>query len=504
MLGNLTLDILGQIVKKIGYEPVLLNPKVLKKEPIELDIDVEKIISDGEKEIILFSADIGNIKDSLNLAGLLSKKIKNKKIIFGGPQFDMLSSKIILKENSFIDYVLVGYAEKNLESFLRFLHFDGKIEEIPGIFYRENQEIKYSPIKESLTDKELDSLPIPLLDKIKEIPVEDRKKLTVPIRTSVGCNGACSFCYLQIKKWAKMSSQKIIDIFSYYLLMGFRKFLIVDDNFVGTDQERIIDIANGLIKLKKNYPDLSFEFDARPDSFGLYTSNNFNHNLIEKLIDAGLKNIFVGIESGNLKDLKFFRKSIGNIDPLQQNIYFLKNIKKHNVLITPGFILLNENSSLQQIIDNINFIANYLPPQISPEIYWYKLSYYAGSQITYHKIKELESINDIESIKKIIYGNFKPIYKNRTINNFLLILEKTRNKFENLEEELGVDIQERMYLFKKIGNILKEIHKKFFLMYINLAKTNNFQDIDKLVTQHYSQIRKTININRTNNLLENN
>lgn len=484
MLGDLTLDILGTIAKKNGYEPVLLLPKVLKKEPLETDLNLNEF-KFKKDDVIGFSCNVANILDSVNLAKILSQ-ISSSTIVFGGPHFDNISSEIILKDNSFIDYILAGSAEKNLDPFLKFLS-KGEITVIEGLFYG-NNSIQSVKIGKSLTNDELDKLEIPFVERIKSIPIADRKNLTVPVRTSIGCNGFCNFCYRPYKGWIGISSTKVVELFNYYVNEGFRKFLIVDDNFPGTDLVRVNEIAEEFIKIKEKFPDFNFEFDARANSFGDYQKDNFNHLLIDKLIRAGLRNIFVGIESGNTEDLKYFRKFCVTMDPLKQNIYFLKNIKKRSVLLTPGFIMINEESKMERVSKNLDFIDKYLPPQITPEIYCYKISFYSGAELTRRKVKELTIAKDLETVRKIIYGQYKPIFKDKTVSNFSLILDSLRRNFSRLEDELDLSLYQKGNLLKKQGKEFKKIHKKFFEKYIEAAKQNDLSEIDSLMMKHYETV----------------
>lgn len=479
MFGDLAISILTELSSQAGYAAKAYMPTVTSRNPLKTDIDIENLVITKES-IFGFSCNVGNIKDSVQLARQIKSKNQNSTILFGGPHFDEINSKVILRENPFIDYIFIGPAEQN---FAKFLTRKDSQQSITGLVSRTgNAEPVCAKIEYEVQER------FPFQDSIERFDKEDRKKFTIPIQTSFGCNGFCTFCYRPFKGWHGMPAEQVIEKFEFYIRNGFTKFLIVDDNFIGTDLERARKIAEGLHALKQKHQAISFEFDARADSFGRYDKNCFEHELIEKLIAAGLRKIFVGIESGNGTDLRLLRKFPANIDPVKQNIYFLENMKQHRVSIAPGFIMLTEDSDLDSVINNIKFIATYLPPQISPEIYWYQLSYYPGSELTKKKIAELESKGDSKGISEIVYGQYIPKYKNSFAQQFSAILEKVKTRFRTLDDQLDyARIEETIK-----GDTFRAAHTYYFMKYAEYASKQDVLSADALINEHYEEILKII------------
>jgi len=490
--GDLTLNLLGAIVKGAGHEPLLAKPSVLGRDPLRLDSTLENLMSDDPGKVICFSTNAGNIRDSVELARQISQRTNYNKIIFGGPTFDQLSSRIIMEDYPFIDYAVPGHGEKTLPRLLS-TAVSGEIPtDVKGLFYRVNGAIVSSPGIELLSDTELDNIPFPLMTGLKNVPYKDRQHIKVLIRTSTGCNGFCTFCYLPVKKWSKMSAGKVGELFDHYTQEGFRKFIIIDDNFIGKNSERAREIALRLRATKESYPDFAFEFDARADSFGSYVDNQFDGGLINELKKSGLEKIFVGIESGNNDDLRLFRKSIKSVDALKQNVYFLEKIKTHNLEIIPGFVMLNENSTFSQVRENIDFIESYLPGQISPEIYCYTLSYYPGAELTRKKFSELVAKGETEKARELVYGNYEREYKDSRIRDFSVLLDQVKKRFSSLDEQLPDD-EASLNRIKKVGNeSLGAIHTKFFREYANMAETGRFYCTDSIIESHYHSVERIV------------
>lgn len=330
---------------------------------------------------------------------------------------------------------------------------------------------------------------IPFLSYIEQLSLSERAKYVVPIRTSVGCNGFCSFCYRPFHNWHGIPAERVNTLFDHYTSRGFTKFLLVDENFIGTNLPRIREIADHLLQIKDAHPSFSFEFDARADGFGDYRTGNFEHNLVDKLRRAGLFRVFTGIEGGNNPDLFYYRKYTKGVDPLKQNIFYLSNMRQHGVYVESGFIMLNEESDLGRVRDNITFIHDYLPPEIVPEMYWYKMSYRSGSELTRIKIRGLTSAGDYEAIRKLAYGELKLKFKRPEIQRFSSILDAVKAKFLGADSGFGFELRDNLDLMAKSGNQIRYVHTSYFRQYTDIAEVGNLAEAPVLVESHYQAIR---------------
>lgn len=330
---------------------------------------------------------------------------------------------------------------------------------------------------------------IPFFTYIEQIPLNERDKYIVPVRTSVGCNGFCCFCYRPFPSWHGIPAERVNTLFDYYTSKGFNKFLLADENFVGTDLPRMREIADHFLQIKAVHPNFSFEFDARADSYGDYRTGNFEHDLVDKLKRAGLFRVFTGIESGNNSDLAYYRKFTKGIDPLKQNIFYLNNMRQHEVYVESGFIMLNEESDLGRVRDNIAFIHDYLSPEIVPEIYWYKISYRSGSELTRKKIRELTLAEDYEAVRKIAYGELKLKFKRPEIQRFSLILDAVKAKFLGMDSGFEFELRDNPDLLAKSGNQIQDVHTSYFRQYTDIAEVGNLAETPVLVESHYKAIR---------------
>lgn len=490
-LGDLTLDLLGAVVHRACYTPVLEKPVVTSRNPLQVDSDLVERLSNNPDKVLCFSANVGNVRDSAELARVLSTRTPYRSILFGGPTFDHSSARVLLEDYPFIDAVALGHGEKTLPPILDAIQAK-TIPPIKGFLYRQDGEIRETPGFELLTDQELEESPLPLMKNLANTPMQDRSRLRVLVRTSTGCNGFCTFCYLPVKKWSRMSAKRVGETFDQYTQEGFRKFIIIDDNFIGTDRQRARDIAQILRQTKEKYHDFAFEFDARADSFGTYEDAQFDSDLIAELKKSGLEKIFVGLESGNNIDLNTFKKSARGIDALKQNKYFLEKVKHFGIEVVPGFVMLNENSTFTQVRDNIAFLGGHLPGQLIPEVYCYTLSYYPSAALTRRKRQELIQGGQPDKARNLLYGEYNTQYTDPRIGDFAGILNKVRKRFASLDDDLVTNDAQLNKIKARSGQALSGIHTRYFTQYAAMAESGQLSDVDRVIEEHYATTRSAI------------
>lgn len=195
--------------------------------------------------------------------------------------------------------------------------------------------------------KDLDSIPFP--DR-RFSALSAKKGITTYIIGSRGCYNNCSFCYLnpfygKDSCWRGRSPFNIfMEIDHLRIHEGNSSFYFADANFFGPGKigkERLISLANLLIGLK---PQISFGIECR--------ANDVEEKLISLLARAGLKSIFLGIESGNQASLDLFRKNA----TVEVNRQAIETVRKVGLKLNIGFIMFGKDSSLDGIRRNFNFL----------------------------------------------------------------------------------------------------------------------------------------------------
>ncbi|MFA9486780.1 MULTISPECIES: radical SAM protein [unclassified Moraxella] len=137
--------------------------------------------------------------------------------------------------------------------------------------------------------------------------IESRMPLfKVALEGTRGCEFKCKFCYINcnnqeiVQKWDVRSIRSILQDISIYYNLGFRLFVFMDSEFIGRSRARDNEIKELSENIKEMFPDIRFMIYARADTISKCTA-------LENLKDAGLINIFIGVESffqNNLTNLK--------------------------------------------------------------------------------------------------------------------------------------------------------------------------------------------------------
>ncbi|MBI4855940.1 MAG: B12-binding domain-containing radical SAM protein [Acetobacterium woodii] len=190
---------------------------------------------------------------------------------------------------------------------------------------------------------DVDSLPFPLRSKGSYSFGE------VNISGSRGCYGGCTFCYINPyygdikRKWRGRSPENIIaEIDAVMKETDIRYFYFMDPNFYGPGQagkDRVLKLAS---LLKERH--INFGIEAR--------ANDIEDETIQVLVDAGLKHILIGLESGRDEALKRLNK----LTTVADNEQALQILRKHGIEPSVGFIMFEPDSTLEDLKVNYDFL----------------------------------------------------------------------------------------------------------------------------------------------------
>lgn len=266
------------------------------------------------------------------------KKLNPKCCVFAGGHYASLNRKVLIK-NQWLDVVIVGEGEKTVLELVE----KGIQRDIPGLYI--GQDDKEFIFRNRIID--LDELPF----QSRYLTMEQLHGQPMSITTSRGCYGECSFCSIssfyklngKIKQTFRSASSVSEEIFQLVESYGIKSLKIVDDNFFrnrsDTFLEELADKISGL--------NLSIRLSARPNDITLYRAK-----LLKKM---GVSIIGVGVESADLKSLKFFNKGIG-IEASEKAIEILTD---NDITCLINYIMFNPIIDIDGIKRNFEFIKKY-------------------------------------------------------------------------------------------------------------------------------------------------
>ena len=320
--------VLKYISKSAGMPPLglLTVATMLPREWNKKLVDMN-VASLCEKDIewadyVFISAMIAQ-KKSVNDVVKLCKAL-NTKIVAGGPLFTTGYD-----EYDEIDHLVLNEAEVTLSHFL--------------------EDLKNGCAKHLYSSHEFPDIsvtPIPAWEL-----VDLKKYNSMALQYSRGCPFDCEFCDIMVLNGrmprTKTREQVIRELDAIYDIGWRRDVFIVDDNFIGNKKKLKIEILPAIIdwlRKKKN-----------PFSFFTEVSLNIadDDELIDLMVEADFKTLFVGIESPNDQSLaECGKKQNRNRDMIAS----VKKLQKRGFQVHAGFIIGFDNDTPEIFDKQIDFI----------------------------------------------------------------------------------------------------------------------------------------------------
>jgi Radical SAM superfamily len=168
-----------------------------------------------------------------------------------------------------------------------------------------------------------------------------------------GCPFQCSFCTIinvQGRKSRRRTVEEIEEVVRRNLAQGVGRFFITDDNFArNTDWEKIFDRLIAMREQEK----LNIKFMIQVDTM----CHRLPH-FIEKAGRAGVRRVFIGLESINPGSLMGARKKQNKIVEYRK---MLLEWKRAGVIVFAGYILGFPEDTPASVLHDIEIIQRELP-----------------------------------------------------------------------------------------------------------------------------------------------
>ena len=303
-----------------------------------------KTIKEFKPELIGLTGLTVDIKRTFQTAEKIKKLVPKIPIIFGGPHASM-DPKGTLENVKSIDIVVAGEGEKTILDLVDYFKGRKKLNKIDGIYYRENNKIKFTKPRAFIGN--LDSLPLPARHLLpihfyKPSPKEHKNFPGTDMITSRGCPYQCAFCFKQVfgSKYRVHSADYVLKEIKFLIKnYGMKDIFFRDDAFT-IDKQRVLDICN---LIKKNNIKITFTTLARVD--------RLDYEILSAMKKAGCWKILLGIESGNQKSLDLLKKGI----TLEQVRKAVKYCRKLDIETDGFFILGIPGEDKKDTMNTINF-----------------------------------------------------------------------------------------------------------------------------------------------------
>lgn len=181
------------------------------------------------------------------------------------------------------------------------------------------------------------------------------------IEASRGCIwNRCNFCGAAHKYnnagWRTISIDIIIEQLVELSEAGLKTIYFCDEDFIGNDTKRfaiLVDKIREKMDAGEIDQDMKFFISVKPTDL----INTTNIEIIKRFMNCGLKDLFVGLESGCDKQLKRYNKCT-NVKINSMVVSRINELINEGLTIDIGFIFFDYNMTPDDIEENIRFIES--------------------------------------------------------------------------------------------------------------------------------------------------
>lgn len=178
----------------------------------------------SQPDVLCFSTYIWNIEETLSLCQDFKNISPQCLIILGGPEVSYDAAQV-LQEHPEIDFIVRGEGEITLRQLLGQILLQGDVNEVRGVSYIHQGQVKETPDRPLITD--LGSLPSPFRRDFT--PYKDR---VVYYESSRGCPFNCSYCLSSTARGVRFfPMERVKEELGHLLKYELREIKLVDRTF---------------------------------------------------------------------------------------------------------------------------------------------------------------------------------------------------------------------------------------------------------------------------------
>ena len=251
-------------------------------------------IASEDYTAILFLTGIASWKNDLAfMSRVAGYRKKRRPLIIGNGDILLYQSEQFLRDNDFLDAVLLDYTEDDIIHY-----FEGNEDKINAFAYRREGKIEIRHFPE--TSRRI-SFPIPHHEKLHAenyLLAQGKRFPFTTAMTNFGCPFNCSFCPASVLSYKFRPVDNIMEELRYIASLGFKEIFFTDFTFEA-HRKNTLELCRRMIR--ENL-DLSWVCSSR--------ANTLNRKLLHYMKKAGCHTILMGVESGDEKMLRKYSKGV--------------------------------------------------------------------------------------------------------------------------------------------------------------------------------------------------
>ncbi len=268
---------------------------------------------------------------AIKLAKLVKSHDKKIHVVIGGYHPTLMYEDISASpESQFIDFIVRGEGEATFNELVAAMNAGSGYERIAGLSYKANGTFHHNPPRGLLP---LEDIQLPKRD--ARLITEGFHSFGLPmdaIETSRGCTHNCKFCsinHMYGRSFRGYEMDRIIADIRNVRRHGAKIVAMADDN-ITLDLKRLEVICEEIISAKLN----NLHYALQASVSGIAHSKK----LVQKMADAGVKLVFLGIESASKTSLDFLGKKTSTPEATRRAVGYLRD---NGIICAGGFIVGN-------------------------------------------------------------------------------------------------------------------------------------------------------------------
>jgi len=315
----------------------------------EIDDAYDNII-ENKPDMLAFTTYDYSFEFTIKFIERVKAQLPAIKVCLGGYSASY-NYQYVMERYGFIDYIIIGEAEISFIELIKCIESgDDSFHTIKGLCYRSGNGIKFNEGCSAVTD--LDSLPFS--DRALLI---SRNYNMANMTTTRGCTHHCTFCCSN-DYWGNnnkngsgfraMTPKRVVDEVEHIVkTYDTYRFVFSNNSFEdpNNNTETQLEIINEIMSRELK---IYFSVNYRVPFYKHATTD-----FMEKMTNAGLCAIFLGVESGNDFDLHTYNKGFS----AQDAKLAVKHFSSFDALyLEPGFINFNPYTTLSALHKNNEFL----------------------------------------------------------------------------------------------------------------------------------------------------
>ncbi len=374
--------LLSTILRNNGIDSEILQfYRVGQSETFDGFIDgITAEICNAAPKIVSFYTRCDCYHIMLKIAERVKEKI-NCYIVFGGPQAD-ITAKTTIEEIPYVDFVCCGEGENTVYPLFSSILKGEPDLSVAGLVYRKEGTVFVNPRPPMIED--LDALPLVDYSVLPyEFPVEENEDF--PIDVGRGCPFGCTYCSTKSfwgQRYRLKSPQQIAHEISFYHNKYGATYFAFEHDMFTMNRKQVVETCR-LIK-QFDYK-IKWRCSARIDCI--------DNELIDIMVDSGLKRIYIGIETGSPRMQKLVNKNL----KLDGVIEKLNYIKSKNIEVMTSFIYGFPEETEEDVSLTLDLIARVIAiPKI--KVQTHLCTFLPGTEMSKRYFSELTAAEKFSDI----------------------------------------------------------------------------------------------------------